>query len=339
MKKILIFGSGSIGNHMAHACVSLGWNVFITDINNHALERMKNEIYPKRYKKWNNKITQINYTEVFKLKFKFDLIILGTPPITHVKLFNECKKNLFFLNILIEKPIAEYSSKKVINLKKEKNFRIFCGYNHTVNPSMIYFFNLLNKFKKNVSDVSIDWKEGWQGILGAHPWLNSEFDSYLGNYKLGGGAIQEHSHGIHVLICILNILNIKNDKYNKKIILFKKNKKTIYDFFSTFAFVQKDIFFKYETDLISIPPKKNIYVKFKSGYLKWVCNFESNCDAVIIQSKNKKSIKKFKKTRSSEFKNELQHILRIKTKKQYENSNVSIYKALDAFKIMQNLLK
>ena len=115
MKKILIFGSGSIGNHMAHACVSFGWDVFITDINNNALERMKNEIYVKRYKKWNNKITQINYSEVFKLKFNFDLIILGTPPITHVKLFHECKKNLFFSNILIEKPIAEYLSKKVIN--------------------------------------------------------------------------------------------------------------------------------------------------------------------------------------------------------------------------------
>lgn len=339
MKKILIFGSGSIGNHMAFACVTLGWKVYVTDINDFALRRMKNEIYPKRYKKWNNKISQINYNDVFNLEFKFDLIIIGTPPTTHLKLFYQCKKKLKFQKILIEKPIANYLNKEVFNLAKEEKIQIFCGYNHTANPSLIYFFHLLSKVKKNVTDVSIEWKEGWQGILGAHSWLNSEFDSYLGNYKFGGGAIQEHSHGIHVLACILKILRKNFNKLDKKIILFKNKKKIKYDFFSVFVFLKNSVFFKYETDLVTIPPKKEIYIKFKNGYLKWICNYENNCDAVLLSIKNKIKIKKFKKTRSSEFKNELKYIMNIKSKKQYQNSNINIYRALDAFKIIRDLLK
>ena len=55
-KKILIFGAGSIGNHMAFAGTNLGYEIYITDINFSALKRMKDYIYPKRYKKWNDNI-------------------------------------------------------------------------------------------------------------------------------------------------------------------------------------------------------------------------------------------------------------------------------------------
>ena len=47
MKNILIFGAGSIGNHMSFAATKLGFKVYITDINPLALRKMKKEIYPK----------------------------------------------------------------------------------------------------------------------------------------------------------------------------------------------------------------------------------------------------------------------------------------------------
>ena len=67
MKRILIFGAGSIGNHMSYACSQLGYKIYITDKDSLALKRMKNVIYPKRYGKWNMKINQINYSDVYKL--------------------------------------------------------------------------------------------------------------------------------------------------------------------------------------------------------------------------------------------------------------------------------
>lgn len=339
MKKVLIFGSGSIGNHMTNACISLGWKVYITDKDPKALIRMKKEIYPSRYKKWNSKITQIEYNDIYSSKDKFDLIIIGTPPETHYKIFSECEKNFKFSKILIEKPISNFDDKKIYRLGNyKKNFRIFCGYNHTVNPSLTYFFKILKSNKKNIQSVNINWREGWNGILGAHPWLKNEFDSYLGNYKKGGGSIQEHSHGIHALVCILNILKIKKYDLLDKSIFFKKKGNKQYDYFANMFLESKNIFFKYETDLITFPPEKNIYIKLKNGYLRWICNFKKGLDAVDFTIEGKSDLKIFKKNRSSEFINELIHIDQIDSKKKYIKSRLNIYNALDTFKIIQNLL-
>ena len=339
MKNILIFGSGSIGNHMTNASISLGWKVFITDKDSEALKRMKEKIYPMRYKKWNSNITQIDYKNIYNFKKNFDLIILGTPPETHFSIYNKCKKYLTFKKILIEKPISNYKDKKIYNLIKEKNKEmIFCGYNHSVNPSMDFFFKKLKVFKQKVKAVNISWREGWDGILGAHPWLKSEFESYLGNTKRGGGAIQEHSHGIHALVCILNILGIKKFKILNKNIFYKKKNSIKYDYFANLFAEENNIFFKYETDLITFPPEKNIYVKLEDGFLKWICNYKKNKDAVIMKNNNKYFLKIFKKTRSSEFINELNHINKINTKNKFDNSKVNIYNALKTFKFIQNFL-
>ena len=92
MKKILIFGAGSIGNHMTNASLKINSKVFITDINKKALLRMRNEIFPSRYGKWNHKINLVNYDEVFENKNNFDLIIIGSPPHTHLEIFKKIKK-------------------------------------------------------------------------------------------------------------------------------------------------------------------------------------------------------------------------------------------------------
>ena len=203
---------------------------------------------------------------------------------------------------------------------------------------MSYFFDKVKNYKNKIKVVNINWREGWDGILGAHPWLKNEFDSYLGNYKKGGGSIQEHSHGIHALVCTLNLLKIKKFNLLGKIIFFRKKSNIKYDYFANMFAEIKNIFFKYETDLITFPPEKNIFIKLDNGYLKWICNFKKNTDAVILKYFDKYSVKTFKKTRSSEFVNELNHINKVTTKKQYENSRINIYNALYTFKIIQNLL-
>ena len=41
MFNVKIFGAGSIGNHLAHASRSLGWNVTICDVDQAALDRTR----------------------------------------------------------------------------------------------------------------------------------------------------------------------------------------------------------------------------------------------------------------------------------------------------------
>ena len=95
-----------------------------------------------------------------------------------------------------------------------QNSYVFCGYNHSVSKSFKYFEEKIFKKIKNLYKIQVKWCEAWDGILNAHFWLKNERDSYLGNYKLGGGALQEHSHGLHLLYLLLkkNKIDLSNVK-------------------------------------------------------------------------------------------------------------------------------
>ena len=148
MQKIFIFGAGSIGNHLTNASLKAGFEVFITDKSDKALARMKSELFKRRYGYWSNNINLIKIRDLKKiLDVKFEIVIIGTPPRTHLELFNFCKKNLKYKKILIEKPLCVYNQKTNNILSKEY---IFCGYNHSVSASINYLFNILIKNKINI---------------------------------------------------------------------------------------------------------------------------------------------------------------------------------------------
>ena len=269
-KRVLIFGAGSIGNHMANACSKMNYDVFITDISNKALHRMKNKIYPQRYKKWNKKINIIRFNNWQKLNKEFDLIIIGTPPNTHLSLLKKCLKTLESDKILVEKPLCSFKE-KLDFIKNIKNEYIFCGYNHSVSPSINYLFEKLVNHKEKIKFIDIQWREGWNGILGAHYWLKNEFSSYLGDYKSGGGGLQEHSHGLHLAVCLISNFFKKKTKIISKSATFNSNKKYKYDNYSRLFFSNKIQNLNLEIDLLSNTPRKEIKVFVKNliflGYI------------------------------------------------------------------------
>ncbi len=334
MKKILIFGSGSIGNHMAYASRRLKYDVHITDTNPLALKRMKSKIYPRRYKKWDKNIKILNYKDVFNSSSKFDLVIIGTPPKTHISLYRKCLKGIKYKKLLIEKPLTNYTNNQFFNFAKTVNKNnIFCGYNHSVSKSFLFFYKELIKIK-NLNQINVDWRENWDGILNAHFWLKNEFGSYLGNLNDGGGALQEHSHGLHLLILILKTKNI-----NLKNIKFQTNKiynKNLYDLYFSLTGIKKGIFFNYQTDLVSKPSTKKIEVSDGSNCLKLIFNYDLNKDVVIKYKNNNQMYKKyFKKTRSSEFENEIKYLIQYKSKKE---TNLSVKHAIDVMHVIRKSL-
>ena len=322
-KKILIFGAGSIGNHMTNANLKLNNIVYITDIDHNALIRMKTKIFPERYGKWNNSINIIKYNDAFKKKF-FELIIIGTPPKTHIKLFNKIfESNLKFKKILIEKPLSSYME-KFEQLERYNKSNIFVGYNHSVSKSFNYFFKHIKKDKSKLNNIIINWKESFQGILGAHKWLKNEFDSYLGYSKFGGGAIHEHSHALHLAHVIIEELKLKitRTKFYK---LFYENNKNLYDNLSNIFFESLKTNIKLEIDLLTFPAEKKIDAFTKNKKISWIYNYKKGADAVIFKNKKgKEKIKLFFKNRSTEYENEIKHILSIKNLKKYNNSRLNI---------------
>ena len=103
MKKVKIYGAGSIGNHLAQASRRMGWSVDICDIDDEALNRTKNEIYPSRYGNWDNQINLYNNQKA--PVGVYDLIIIGTPPDSHMKLARSAVKE-GAKAVLVEKPLC-----------------------------------------------------------------------------------------------------------------------------------------------------------------------------------------------------------------------------------------
>ena len=64
MYSVKIYGAGSIGNHLSYACRNKDWDVTVCDIDESALSRMKNYIYPDRYGKWDNEIVLTHNEQV-----------------------------------------------------------------------------------------------------------------------------------------------------------------------------------------------------------------------------------------------------------------------------------
>jgi hypothetical protein len=329
---ILIFGAGSIGNHMAYAARKLNYDVEVTDINKKALLRMKDRIFPKRYGYWDKKIKLINYEDAFNQKKIFELVIIGTPPKTHKKLFNIIQKKILFKKLLIEKPLCTFKEK--LDFKSDKF--IFCGYNHSVSKSFSYFLNKI-KWQKDINLIDINWREGFSGILNAHFWMKNEYDSYLGDITKGGGAIHEHSHGLHLAIILLRIFKKLNKAKIKLSSVYRQWKKLNYDKFSNILIKNNKFILNYTCDLITEPANKSVLLSGKNFTASWHCSYKKNTDVVIIVKNNKKFIKKFKKNRSSEFENELLHIQRINKLNSYKKSFLSLDYAVEVMKIIKKI--
>ena len=194
MKKIKIIGAGSIGNHFANAAKKLKLMVDVFDKDPKALIRMKNLIYPERYGKWDD---SINILEVNNKNF-YDLIIIGTPPDTHLEIaMNELKTEPKAM--LIEKPLTTpifKNYKSFFARVNESNTRFFCGYDHVLGEAAQKIGEIYKKYSfGKLITIDVEFREHWQGIFDAHSWLDGPKDTYLGFTSRGGGAIGEHYNG------------------------------------------------------------------------------------------------------------------------------------------------
>ncbi len=342
MNKVLIFGAGSLGNHMAYASRRLNFDVYMTDINPLALKRMKTQIFPKRYKIWDNKIKLVNYKNVFSKKSEFDLIVIGTPPKTHINILKNCNNYLRFKKILIEKPLCVYNEKNLNFVRKlAKKKMLFCGYNHSLSNAYNYFSKIVLKKFKKVEFIEVKWNEGWQGILKAHFWMKDEFQTYLGNIYEGGGALHEHSHGLNLFQLVMEKFKLQIKSFSeKKIINFKKKGKKKYDNYFQLLLSKKDQILKYTTNLLTFPAEKKILIRNRNVRAELVFNYKDNIDNVsFFKNEKLKLMKNFKKTRSSEFENELKHVINIKNAESYRRSNINVLNGIKTIMIIKKLLK
>ena len=329
--KIKIIGSGSAGNHIAYAFKNFAKKIYMFDIAKKELQRSK-KIYLSRYGVWNKNIIQ----SCQKIDQNFyDLIIISTPPSTHLYLLEKNLKNAD--NFLIEKPLCE-ANKKTLNkfkflIKQNKNKKFFCGYNHRLFPSTMKLKKILNDFNDSDSTIEINFKENTSGFLKAHYWLKDLSKSYLSKYKEGGGSLLEHSHALNLGQFF------STDKHKLKIlgkdINFKKDNQVNYDNSSSLILKYNKKLILINQNFETLPIEKNITINNSKIFARLIYNYKQNNDLIIVFDKKKQKIKKyiFKKKRSDDFKYEAEYFYK-KFKKNKKNLIDNTLDANTAIKTM-----
>ena len=132
MRRVKIYGAGSIGNHLAHAARELGCEVVVCDVDAAALQRMEKEIYPGRYGKWDAEIG-LHMPDTVPVG-EFDLICVGTPPDHHLAVAMACLDEAPQA-ILVEKPLCPpdlNGAQDLFEKYRASGTEMFVGYDHVV---------------------------------------------------------------------------------------------------------------------------------------------------------------------------------------------------------------
>ena len=338
MYSVKIYGAGSIGNHLAHACRGKGWDVLICDIDPESLKRTRGDIYPSRYGRWDPDIG-LSVADTGSGE-GFDVVIIGTPPDTHINLATRVLENNPPKVLLIEKPLCMPSLdgvQRIVDLKKATGTFVAVGYNHTLTENSMRAARILAK--NTIGDpitISARFRENWGGIFAAHPWLSGPRDTYLGFFERGGGASGEHSHAINIwqhfarlvgagrIAEVSATMDIVDDgvvKYDRICLISVK----------TEVGLVGDIV----QDVVTEPAQKAARIQGTKGFLEWFVNFKGGHDAVhYCDGKGEVREELIQKTRPDDFKGEVDHIEQILNGGDRAGSPISIERGLDTMLVI-----
>ena len=311
--KVKIIGAGSIGNHLAQASRRIGWDVSVVDKSPEALERMKDNIYLSRYGSWDREIKL--YTMGKEPKGGFDIIMVGTPPDVRMRVALECLKEKPRV-LQLEKPLCEPFNNELREFIREYDRQphtvTLIGYDHAVSPSIRRVVSLLELgVIGEVITVDVEFREHWQGIFKAHPWLSGPEDSYLGYWSRGGGASGEHSHALHLWQYLAQksgagvwekvsaVLKIKRGRADSE-----------YDSLAAFSLVtDRGIVGRVIQDVVTLPTRKWARIQGDKGFIEWHCGGSPKGDIVrYSKSGGAFAEETLEKSRPDDFYEEVLHI-------------------------------
>ena len=336
MYRVKIYGAGSIGNHLAHAARELGWEVVVCDVDQAALVRMQEEIYPSRYGQWDFSINLCLNSEA--PIGGFDLICVGTPPEHHVTLALlalEEKPSA----LLVEKPFCTPVLDRAQELylaARDSSTQVFVGYDHVVGKATKQAEELIqSSIIGTVRTIDVEFREHWGGIFKAHPWLDGPEDSYLGFWKRGGGAGGEHSHAINLWQHFAHISGFGRVVEVSAIVNYVKQGKVNYDDLCLMNLrTEKGLVGRVVQDVITVPPRKRVRVQGTDGAIEWVSGYNVEGDAVLCLIPGRDDEVHFiPKKRPDDFIEELKHV-QFHIEQPSTRSSISLERGLDTMLVV-----
>lgn len=310
--KVKIIGAGSIGNHLAHGCHQQNWEVVLCDTDPAALQRTRDEIYPARYGQWDDSIRLAHPKNT--VGERFDVVMIGTPPDTHINIALDILRQNPPRLLLIEKPLCPPSlsgCEQLHTLAKQTGVQVLVGYNHILTPNTLLAEQWLQTGALgNILTIHAQIREHWQGIFRAHPWISGPEDTYLGYTERGGGALGEHSHGLAIwqhfarlsghgriteVSAMLDMVKERGAHYDRLAQLNLRTESGL-----TGLLVQ---------DVITEPADKQLRLQGENGYLDWYINIKPGADAVRLRLQGEpERHQTFEKNRPDDFQPEVAHI-------------------------------
>ena len=268
--KVKIIGAGSIGNHLAQACRRMGWDVAVVDRDPEALKRMKEAIYPSRYGRWDERIELRTSSE--EPRGGFDIICIGTPPDVRVNLAIRALSERPRI-LQLEKPLCPPSLEDLgiflSQYRAQKETIAVIGYDHAVSESIGTVLRMLHSGQiGEVETIDVEFREHWDGIFKAHPWLAGAQASYLGFWRRGGGASGEHSHALHLWQLLAEHAGLGRWSRVSTAMAMEQAKGADYDSVCAFSFVtERGKVGRVVQDVVTFPPRKRAWLQGREGFI------------------------------------------------------------------------
>ncbi|MCH8996930.1 MAG: Gfo/Idh/MocA family oxidoreductase [Proteobacteria bacterium] len=306
--KIKIIGAGSIGNHMAHAARRMGWGVTLCDRDPAALARTRTDIYPGRYGAWDEAIELCQPGS--EPKGGFDLIVIGTPPDSHIALALGALEERPGA-ILVEKPFCTPDLEGAQGLYEratEADVAVFTGYDHVLARSTREAEGIVKDGLGEILSLDVAFREHWAGIFDAHPWLDGPADTYLGFWERGGGASGEHSHALNLWQHFAHVAGAGRVVEVSASLDYMRTDGVDYDRACFLNLrTEQGLLGRVVQDVITTPPLKWARIQGSEKALEWHCNAGPQEDTVTTFGATAETMR-FPKTRPDDFIQELSHI-------------------------------
>lgn len=312
MVNVKVLGAGSIGNHLAHGCRQQGWPVTLCDVDPEALRRTREDIYPGRYGAWDDGI-ELLAADAARGR-EFDVVIIGTPPDSHVPVALAELADKPPRLMLIEKPLATPSMAGCDALRDaaaQAGCRVLVGYNHRLTGHS----QIAADWMKDAglgAPVTINalFREHWGGIFAAHPWLSGPADTYLGFTERGGGALGEHSHAINIWQHFAALAGQGRVAEVSAMLDEVAEDGARFDRIAQLSLrCEGGLVGTVVQDVITRPARKWLRVDFPHGFLEWQVNAEPGYDLVRAQRPDgSRREQRLAKIRPDDFRGEVVHL-------------------------------
>ena len=290
----------------------MGWEVTVVDPSEEALARMEG-IYTTRYGAWDPAIVRAKLGE--EKQGGFDVILLGTPPHVRIDLARKAlaeKPKVLQLEKPLTTPLLEGLDAFLSEYASQSETIGIVGYDHALAESVVAARDIVSSgVLGTIETVDVNFREHWKGIFAAHPWLSGPKDSYLGYWKKGGGAGNEHSHALHLWY---NLASASPDFGNPKTanVSFDMRRDGEVEYDAVFALVaetDKGKIGRVDQDVLTLPVRKRAYIQGTDGALEVLVNGSPEGDIVrTFKADGTVEEKLFPKKRPDDFYREMLHI-------------------------------